>query len=306
MIMVKHLLRAIIGKLSACVVILSLCFVLYRLWINREQFIEIHLDIVGYLFLAMGVLVYASANLLLAKSWELLLNWCGQKNTETVVCRSIYARSQIAKYVPGNIVQIAGRHLEGLGVGYTNRSLLLSAIHEIALLIIASFFVVSLFSMVKHVYFNLVQSIIILTVTVIVYMVVVYIVNKYKSNWYIQDKYSETSSTWHALSCISYILCHYMLFFVIAGVVLWLTQIAICKVVRPDLIANAIIVFSVSWLAGFVAFGAPSGVGIREGIIVLNFSGSLGEANSLAIAILYRIITVTGDILFWWRCTSKK
>ncbi|TXK97006.1 hypothetical protein BMR11_10865 [Methylococcaceae bacterium CS5] len=57
--------------------------------------------------------------------------------------------------------------------------------------------------------------------------------------------------------------------------------------------------FSISWLAGFIAPGAPSGIGIRETILVVSLDKILLTGNGVLIAILFRLITVAGDVLFF-------
>lgn len=50
----------------------------------------------------------------------------------------IFARSQLGKYLPGNVVHIAGRHLLARELGYSHVALLLSTVFEFAGLLSAA------------------------------------------------------------------------------------------------------------------------------------------------------------------------
>ena len=66
-----------------------------------------------------------------------------------------------------------------------------------------------------------------------------------------------------------------------------------------DNIAALIATFAISWLAGFITPGAPSGIGIRETILVVSLDKIFPGGQGVLIAILFRIITVAGDVLFF-------
>jgi uncharacterized membrane protein YbhN (UPF0104 family) len=54
--------------------------------------------------------------------------------------------------------------------------------------------------------------------------------------------------------------------------------------------------FALAFLAGFVIPGAPGGIGIREYSFVLLFQEQLGEGVALQIILLFRLISIIGDI----------
>ncbi|TIW70364.1 MAG: hypothetical protein E5V58_22935, partial [Mesorhizobium sp.] len=89
----------------------------------------------GYVAIAALAGLYGASNLLLALGWQKLLH-----HLQTPVSRSwaihAYAVSQLAKYVPGNIFQFAGRQAIGLAVGIGNGPLAKSTGYELAFLTI--------------------------------------------------------------------------------------------------------------------------------------------------------------------------
>lgn len=55
-------------------------------------------------------------------------------------------------------------------------------------------------------------------------------------------------------------------------------------------------VFVAAWTIGFLTPGAPGGIGIREGLIVLGLGLAIGDGSALATALLHRALAVLGDL----------
>jgi hypothetical protein len=53
-----------------------------------------------------------------------------------------------------------------------------------------------------------------------------------------------------------------------------------------------------SWLAGFVVPGAPGGLGVREGMLLFLLSDTTGAPFALSLAFATRVVTTAGDALF--------
>ena len=57
--------------------------------------------------------------------------------------------------------------------------------------------------------------------------------------------------------------------------------------------------YPVSWLAGYVIPGASAGIGVREAAIMLMLSTAVLPQEATLIAILMRVVTLLGDLLFY-------
>lgn len=55
--------------------------------------------------------------------------------------------------------------------------------------------------------------------------------------------------------------------------------------------------FAAAWLLGFVTPGAPAGIGIREVILTEGLAPLVGRDHSIAIALLFRILSTGADLL---------
>jgi glycosyltransferase 2 family protein len=55
--------------------------------------------------------------------------------------------------------------------------------------------------------------------------------------------------------------------------------------------------FPLAWVAGFLVIIAPAGAGVREGALVLGFSGALDGGAVLTVALLSRVLLVLADVV---------
>jgi hypothetical protein len=56
-------------------------------------------------------------------------------------------------------------------------------------------------------------------------------------------------------------------------------------------------VMALSWIAGFVAPGAPAGLGVREGVMAVLLTPTLDNARALEVILAFRVATTLGDLL---------
>ena len=87
------------------------------------------------------------------------------------------------------------------------------------------------------------------------------------------------------------------IFFLIAGLLLVII-VNLFLDININLIAKLVVIFSISWLSGFIIPGAPGGIGVREAVIIFFITPIIGEAQSVAIAIALRFVTLLGDVWF--------
>lgn len=86
----------------------------------------------------------------------------------------------------------------------------------------------------------------------------------------------------------------YMVNYVVIGLGLWLVARAAGLPVEVDL-ALVTAAFSLAWLLGFLAPGAPAGLGVREGIMLILLAGSAPDPELLLFVMLARAVTLLGD-----------
>ena len=85
------------------------------------------------LWMGVGSIVCGGANFLLGVSWSYLLRFLGA-DTQMRWAVSIFGISQLAKYVPGNVMHLVGRQALGMGAGINGSTVARSLVCELGLL----------------------------------------------------------------------------------------------------------------------------------------------------------------------------
>ncbi len=285
--------------LGSVIAIISLFFVGQQLVENWQKVDSYQFTAESIGVLLLGTISYGSACYLLSAAWHKILTSLCTNPLSAQGIKSIYARSQIAKYIPGNVMQIAGRHILTRRLGVGHKPLAVASFTEIVGLVMASCTLTVIGSAVfglwgnyinQHQLYNGIFALcLIFSLIPIFRFIIVKLIPK--SRKYI---YNPT-----LLWSFFIVYLEYILFFIIAGTIL----VALVYQQHGDLslyeIAAIIATFSVSWLVGFITPGAPSGIGIRETILVVSLDKILLGSTGVLIAILFRLITVGGDVLFF-------
>lgn len=237
-----------------------------------------HLGGWGWMLVAMLSLIYGSANILLASAWKHVLCFLNVAIDSRRAVR-IYGLSQLAKYVPGNIFQFAGRQALGMAEGLAARPLAKSALLEVALLAVAG----SMFALPALTLFwpfmSQPMSLLIFALTASSLAVVM------------RSRLSgQVAQAW----CLQ--LCFLALSS--GAFVILLALVVPNASALPPLPAVAG-VYVVAWLVGLVTPGAPAGVGVREAVLLFALSDAVLPADLLLAVMLSRLVTVLGDSMFF-------
>ncbi len=221
---------------------------------------------------------YGLANVLLAFAWWHLLVQFGEDISRRWAIRA-FGLTQIAKYVPGNIFHLAGRQAVGMAAGIPGLPLAKSAAWEIGLLITAG----SLFAI-------LVLPLLLPQIMVgwsTAAFVLMLVLSVFFLRRFIGSSVARAFSLYLIFLLISAGLFVGLVVLLNGNLDLW-----------PDgfVLGGA---YVLSWLAGLITPGAPAGVGVREMVLLFLFKNATDGANLLVAIILWRLITVMGDMLFF-------
>lgn len=275
--------------LGVLLVILSFYYIGTQLWGYRETLQSWTPTTAAIVAVGFAIITYALANYLLAAAWIRLLRLCGEESLAwRPLCR-IYGKSQIAKYIPGNIAHIAGRHAMGRLAGVAHGHLAIAALYEIVGLISAAL-VITLIggSGVLDRFTSLSWSIYLLPVILIVYLLSPRILHRFRPEG-------------KPLTSLSMLppLIHYAFFFLISGGALVILGIYTESFTLQSDNLFIFSAFAISWSVGFLTPGAPSGIGIREAILILLLTPFTSDGNALILALLFRLVTIGGDVVFY-------
>jgi uncharacterized membrane protein YbhN (UPF0104 family) len=270
--------RKILNWSGSALSVLAIIFVVGKL---QDYGTEIEYSLIASLKLPLILLsvAFGTANLLLAIAWKDLMKHFGV-SVDTLMAIRVYGVSQLAKYVPGNIFHFVGRQALGLNAGLPAWPLAKSVIWEIGVLSISgSLFII----LVSHYFYAGIPIILALGLFLLAVLLTLWISSRWFSRWIMQA------------------IGFDILFLILSGVIF----LAVLSLVIPsDAIPGSEIMivcgaYVVAWLAGLITPGAPAGVGIREFVLYAILHPFVNEADLLAAIIFGRIVTVSGDVLFY-------
>ncbi len=295
------LLRRMIPTAGAILVAVSLYFVGHQLWQHRAQMGAWRPAGDDLAWLAACCVAYAGACLVLSTNWRALLEGFGDVPPVGMVCHSIYAKSQLAKYLPGNVLQIAGRHIMGREIGLSHGALVLATAYEILGLVVSSGALAIAGFMLAGMAG---QPAVALSAGLLILGGVGFgLSGDHLVRWLSRRYASESAIHTAARRRLLIILAGYLLFFIVTGAVLLVLVANVIGASMPelDLTRSGIILMSVAtgWIAGYITPGAPAGIGVREAVIALSLTPLLQRPDALLAALLFRATTVVGDVLFF-------
>lgn len=279
------------------IVVVACIFLARKGWLYREWFSGWRPGGGTLIYMGLGMAGYACASGLLAVAWFALVRYWDPAADFNHVFR-LYARTQIAKYIPGNVFHLTGRWLGARQINVSHKTILGATGYELAGMAAIAAIMAAYGALVKDsstkVCFQLAAGLMVLA-AIFPFVVVkcsVWIPRLPAVGWPIQTRVTGISG---------YIPAHflYMFYFMIVGSLFagWIYRVT--GVFDANLTMFIISTFALAWLAGFIVPGASGGLGVREAILVGMLGGMVGEAQSVIIAFGFRLVTIGGDVLFF-------
>lgn len=252
----------------------------------------------------LAAALYAAIIPMTGWAWGRLL--AGQGETWRVSRLSaLLAVTQLAKYVPGNVAQHATRAAMALRNGMAPKPLLITVVQETVLAAAASVIVgVSMLAasgrgaaqVPDSMRAALVWSLPLLVIAVMTLTSIRLAPQdaERSANRMVRlvGRMGGLPGARVALPTFAVYVSNYVLI----GIGLWIVGRAsgFPQALDLPLVTAA---FALSWLIGFLAPGAPAGLGVREGIMVVLLSGSAGNEYLLVFVLLARLVTMLGDAI---------
>ncbi|MHB8534985.1 MAG: lysylphosphatidylglycerol synthase domain-containing protein [Sulfuricaulis sp.] len=235
-------------------------------------------------------------------AWSILLSSisCYWKTKRLI---TILGFTQLAKYVPGNVAQQIGRTTVALVGGMPPSAFISSVLTETILIIAASLFVGFLSMTLSPIPIPL--SVIQLPDTplflaAILALSALLLILLFKNAPSI-IRHLPRPKKWQKLTlpipgtrAIGLAFGLYCIAYLLLGLALWL--IATCQGGLPNAdIFTFTASFTLAWLAGYLALGAPAGLGVREGAMLVLLSNAGPSEHVLTIIIAARLATILSD-----------
>lgn len=270
--------RRWLNRIGALLGAAGVVFVALRLASYADEIDAAAIGIGGYLALFGLAAIYGASNLLLALGWWRLLRRLGVAATRGWALRA-YAISQLAKYVPGNIFQFAGRQAIGVAAGFSNRPLAKSTALEIFLLVAGGALFLPLTAPLLHD-----------STSVIAAGTAAFLVLSVLAIW-LAARLGGTEFGRAALC--------YLGFLAISGLIFAGTYHVVSDSSAMSAISWLAGAYVLAWLAGMLTPGAPAGIGVREAVLLFLLADLASPPVILLAVVAGRAVTVLGDLGFY-------
>lgn len=258
--------------------------------------------------LVLGILLAALLNVLLVPiaglAWSILLKsmHCDWKPS---TLSAIIGFTQLAKYVPGNIAQHIGRTTVALMAGMPFSAFTSSVLAEAILLLSASVFIgllcISLSpTPLPLIDFPLSDMLLVLALILVASALslpylIRHIPDLIRRFSRIKGRGTPIAPT-PSVRAATMAFTLYCLSYFVLGISIWIIASQHGQLIHLDIFTFTAS-FTLAWLAGYLAPGAPAGLGVREGALALLLANTGPAEHVLTIIIAARIASVMADAI---------
>ncbi|HNP07882.1 MAG TPA: hypothetical protein PKN99_09650 [Cyclobacteriaceae bacterium] len=273
--------------------ILSIIYVFDKIVHTEINFTSLF-DLSSIAFLVLVLAFHIFSLFILARSYHIIL----KLGTDTVGTKidyiNFYAKTNLAKYLPGNVMHLVDRNVSASTVGASQGSILMGTIFEITFVLTATTLLIFFIKPEQATILTPWVSPLTITIVVSLFLGAILFIGFQIKRRQIQIKFS-VNLFFKILSLI--IL--YMLVMIFQALVPVVIALFILKMPMQASVSKEIFNgFLISWTAGFLTLGAPGGIGVREAVFC-SLIQDMPQASLLFIGIVQRFVNVLGDVVFF-------
>jgi uncharacterized membrane protein YbhN (UPF0104 family) len=285
--------RIVVRLIQAAIVAATVYFLvayLARSWSSIEDF-DWQFD-AGWLALSgVAFLLFYFAQ---AGFWWLLLRGCGAA-CPFWPAASVWGKSILARYVPGNVFMFVGRawmsHSQGLAVERVSAAM----VYEQALGICGALLSVAVLFPFWE-YRPGVTALSLIAIPVLIVLMHPRVFGPV-AGWALRLLRRPPLEITLGFGAVLGLLVLFMLDWLVAGVGAWLLARSITGL-GPSALPLVVVAYALAYVAGMVAFFIPSGIGVREAVLTASLSRELPGGVALTWALLLRLWVTAVELVF--------
>ncbi len=259
---------------------------------------------IGLIFLALSLLSVIQYSLG-PVAWRCLLMAISGREIPFRSVYYIYSKSNLAKYLPGNVMHFAGRNLLGEELGVHQADIALATVFEIILTLISAVFLALVFSS-----SYLLQTIrlilenpgyrktLLLLAAAGLILLAAFAVLAAK-NREVKQYLAQLVSKDNLAAVLKTLPIYWPSFLIVGLINVLIFSLVLGVKMELGTAVSVIGLTIISWLVGYIVPGAPGGIGVREAVSVLLMAPLLGTENVTVAAVLLRVVNVIGDVLMY-------
>ena len=217
----------------------------------------------------------------------------------------VFTKANILKYVPGNVFQYVGRNEVASILGLDHAGVAMATLSEVILMAasaaLCSLVLIGSYT-IQYLKAHLLKILGLGAAALVLLAAVVFFLYKWKKDKFTEyyKKLKTTLSQKQTAARLLLVFCIYTVIFLCIGL-LFAAVMSLCSGKALPRSAYGMVIggFILSWLAGYITPGAPGGIGVRELILTLVFSGTTiaSQETIVKASALYRVINTFGDII---------
>lgn len=285
-------------------IIATVAFAWYAVHALRDVDLARFTSTRALLGIAIAASFYASIIPISAWAWRQLLRGSNVRRSWRELVE-IMAITQMAKYIPGNVGVHLGRAAMSVAKGIPGRPLGISMMAETLLAVTAAVLVglagIALSGPGSRVLADEIDASLWMTATAVVLILLLGLLLRFllvpliarfapRHAWLLSDGIAPDPI--HSAQGFAAYTANYV--FIGIGIAL-MSYVLLPGIAHdPALLCAS---FAIAWVAGFFTPGAPAGLGVREGLMLIILAGAYDKADALVIVIALRLATMLGDTL---------
>ena len=287
--------KNILNILSKLLLIVSLIFITIKLKnfnINLSGYVNLH----NIIMLAIAGAFLMLSVLFLSIGWNKILNYLSKVNINNSDTFPIYVKTNLAKYIPGNVMQFVGRNILGNEFGIKQKILTLSTIYELIILSTIGFSIMLITNQIKKIIMFVPKNYIYVVLGLVGCGCILFLALIIRKRIVIKkNKLIELLIIFQR----SFMLYFIALIFIGISFIIVMLTVYEYKINIVDII-NWVGIYILGWFVGFITPGAPGGLGIREAVLVLYMNKLIPSEYILEAVLIHRLINVISDISIYF------
>lgn len=287
-----------IKMIGSGVTIITLLYIAYYICS-----MDINLGLV-YNWTSFGIITFLG-NILLAccvwgfgNAWSNILKiLVGQDIDKTAAIR-VYVKSNVGKYLPGNVMHYIERNLFAAGAGLGQVEVGFSSILEIGVQICTAGLIACflLFNDIKKIVVEIIDFKWIILVAVALTLLIVVLFCLLRKEKY-RMVFQKLLSNKMVILCLKNMVIYGFLFTLMGFVLVCILKFSLGCNISMEQTGTVIACYILAWVIGFIVPGAPGGLGVREFVLMTTLGRFIPKEYILFAIVYHRILTVAGDVI---------
>jgi glycosyltransferase 2 family protein len=288
--------RRLLGWLGALIVALSLYYVGSSLVGQFDELLALEWERRGITVTLAGTVAYTLSLVALAVSWTVIALGALPDGRQLAIATRVYARSGIAKYLPGNVFHLVGRQLLGRALGVSQARLAVATAAEIALSLLSVWLVAAAVFAALPGPISRGPSVLALLLGVLAAIAFVSPKPLRRLVPLAAPALERMVGDARGLEfgvALALNLAFFLCLALIAGSVF-------CALTgQAQQLMQVGAVYLCAWLAGYIVPGASGGLGVREAALLVLMDDAASQPAVLAFALAMRVQSTLGDLCFF-------